>query len=73
MKLPIQEVCVKYFCIFFIINLRKKLQKNVCNNNYLGLSIANLLIGKLDGCPGKSYLISCKELVVINYELSVNL
>lgn len=32
------------------------------------MSIANLLIGKLDGNPGKSYLISCKELVGTNYE-----
>ncbi|KAL4105233.1 hypothetical protein QTP88_020494 [Uroleucon formosanum] len=37
-------------------------------NDSRGLSIANLLIGKLDGNTGKSYLISCKELVSTNYE-----
>lgn len=34
----------------------------------LGLSIANLLIGKLDGTPSKSYLVACKELESTNYE-----
>ncbi|KAL4136184.1 hypothetical protein QTP88_007748 [Uroleucon formosanum] len=33
-----------------------------------GLSIGNLLIGKLDGTPSKSYLVACKELEFTNYE-----
>ncbi|VVC36147.1 Hypothetical protein CINCED_3A024784 [Cinara cedri] len=33
-----------------------------------GLAIANLLIGKLDGTPSKSYLVACKELESTNYE-----
>ncbi|VVC37459.1 Hypothetical protein CINCED_3A002431 [Cinara cedri] len=32
------------------------------------LSIPNLLIGKLDGTPSKSYLVACKELKSTNYE-----
>ncbi|VVC26448.1 Ribonuclease H-like domain,Domain of unknown function DUF659 [Cinara cedri] len=32
------------------------------------LAIANLLIGKLDGTPNKSYLVACKELESTNYE-----
>lgn len=32
------------------------------------MSIANLLIGKLDGTPRKSYLVACKELESTNYE-----
>ncbi|KAL4126263.1 hypothetical protein QTP88_010488 [Uroleucon formosanum] len=32
------------------------------------LSIGNLLIGKLDGTPSKSYLVTCKELESTNYE-----
>jgi len=32
------------------------------------LSIANVLIGKLDGTPSKSYLVACKELETTNYE-----
>jgi len=32
------------------------------------LVIANLLIGKLDGTPSKSYLVSCKQLKSRNYE-----
>ncbi|VVC33873.1 Hypothetical protein CINCED_3A012382, partial [Cinara cedri] len=32
------------------------------------LAIANLLIGKLDGMPSKSYLVAYKELESTNYE-----
>ncbi|VVC44421.1 Hypothetical protein CINCED_3A000891 [Cinara cedri] len=33
-----------------------------------GLAIANVLIGKLDGVPSKSYLVAYKELESTNYK-----
>ncbi|VVC34904.1 Hypothetical protein CINCED_3A022391 [Cinara cedri] len=33
-----------------------------------GLAVANVSIGKLDGTPGKSCLVACKELEYTNYE-----
>jgi len=56
---PIQEDCTEYYFNF-----------SYYNKIYyfgLGLAIANLLIGKLDGTP-KSYLVACKELESTNYE-----
>jgi len=60
MRRPIQEVCTEYFFNF-----------SYYNKIYyfgLGLAIANLLIGKLNGTPSKSYLVSCKQLESTNYE-----
>ncbi|VVC40674.1 Hypothetical protein CINCED_3A018556 [Cinara cedri] len=34
----------------------------------MGLAVVNLLIGKLDGTPSKSYVVACKELESTNYE-----
>lgn len=57
---PIQEVCINIFFFNFSYNKTYYFR--------LGLSIENLLIGKLDGTPSKSYLVACKELESTNYE-----